>query len=231
MNTAKCDYKEIGELLLSIKTNTCMMTSKEMLILYNAVIKRKMPATRLIHTKNTHAKCVYFLENGLIKISNNDSEGEEIIKYFVKPGTIFGELNLLDYEEDKHEIAVAMRNSEISCIPVEALKQLMSIHPELRNIIDQSIGRRIRRMEQRMLGLMFKNVKDRILDFLKEFVVDFGHPVAGGYSADFFITHDDIARITGTSRQSVTASLVDFKKKGLIDYDTRCMSVFNLARS
>jgi CRP/FNR family transcriptional regulator len=144
----------------------------------------------------------------------------------MKPGAIFGELNLLDFEEDRHEMAIAVEDSEVCFIPAETVKQLMAVNSAFRKSIHQSIGQRIKKMEERMFSLMLKNVKDRILDFLKEFVLEFGHPINGGYTAEFFITHEDIARITTTSRQSVTTSLVDFKKRGLIDYDTRNLSVF-----
>ncbi len=128
----------------------------------------------------------------------------------MKPGAIFGELNLLDFEEDRHEMAIAVEDSEVCFIPAETVKQLMAVNSAFRKSIHQSIGQRIKKMEERMFSLMLKNVKDRILDFLKEFVLEFGHPVNGGYTAEFFITHEDIARITTTSRQSVTTSIGRF---------------------
>jgi len=76
--------------------------------------------------------------------------------------------------------------------PAETVKQLMAVNSAFRKSIHQSIGQRIKKMEERMFSLMLKNVKDRILDFLKEFVLEFGHPVNGGYTAEFFITHEDL---------------------------------------
>jgi CRP-like cAMP-binding protein len=43
----------------------------------------------------------------------------------MKPGAIFGELNLLDFEEDRHEMAIAVEDSEVCFIPAETVKQLM----------------------------------------------------------------------------------------------------------
>ncbi len=203
------------------------MNRKDILMLHNAGAVRRIPERRIIHTTDSTIKYVYFLQKGLLKISNIGEDGDEVIKSFIKPGAVFGELNLLDMDEDRHEIAIAIGECEVCFIPVEPVKQLMAINPAFRKSINQSIGNRIKKMEDRMFSLMLKNVKDRILDFLKEFVLEFGHPANGGYTAKFFITHEDIARVTTTSRQSVTASLVDFKKRGLINYDNRNLSVLN----
>ncbi len=45
----------------------------------------------------------------------------------MKPGAIFGELNLLDFEEDRHEMAIAVEDSEVCFIPAETVKQLMAV--------------------------------------------------------------------------------------------------------
>jgi CRP/FNR family transcriptional regulator len=231
MNIAVTNGLQAEKLLINPNTIKETMNRKDIIMLHNAGIIRRIAEKKIIHVTDTTIKYVYFLQRGLIKISNISDDGEEIIKYFIKPGTVFGELNLLDNEEDRHEIAVALENCEVCFIPAETVKQLMMTNTAFRNSIHHSIGQRIKKMEERMFSLMLKNVKERILDFLKEFVMEFGHPVNEGYTARNFLTHEDIARITTTSRQSVTTSLVYFKKRGLIDYDTQNLSVFNFQHS
>lgn len=203
------------------------MNIKDILILHNAGLTRNVTHNKVIQVSDSSIKYLYFLQKGVIKISNISESGKEIIKYIVKPGNIFGELNLLENEEDRHEIAVAMESCEVCFIPAESIKELMMADKAFQTIIHQSISKRIKKMEERMFSLMLKDVKERILDFLKEFVSEFGHPVNDGYQAKNFLTHEDIAKITTTSRQSVTTSLVYFKKRGWIDYDSHNLSVFN----
>ena len=68
----------------------------------------------------------------------------------MKPGAIFGELNLLDFEEDRHEMAIAVEDSEVCFIPAETVKQLMAVNSAFRKSIHQSTGQRIKKMEERM---------------------------------------------------------------------------------
>jgi CRP/FNR family transcriptional regulator, cyclic AMP receptor protein len=203
------------------------MINRELLILQHAGIVRRLNKRKIIHISDSSIKYFYFLQKGLIKISNVNDDGRELIKYFVKPGDTFGELNLLDNEEDRNEIGAAIEDCEVCVIPVDSVKQKMSSDPAFRKNINHSIGRRIKKMEDRFYSLSLKGARERILDFLKEFVVEFGYPVNSGYAAKIFITHADIARITSTSRQSVTMSLTHFKKSGLINYDSKTLTVFN----
>jgi len=204
------------------------MTTNEILQLQKSGTTRMIAANKVIHITEASFKYIYILQKGLIKISTLSDNGTEIIKYIVKPGNIFGELNLLDNETDRHEIAVAIENAELCYIPAEEVKVVMESNKALQRSINQLISNRINKMEQRLFALMLKDVKQRIMDFLKEFVSEFGYPVTGGYQARNFLTHEDIAKITTTSRQTVTSSLLHFKKLGWIDYNTRHLSVYNI---
>jgi len=227
MSTNITNEPAIEQLLIKQYSIIENMDRRDILILHHAGIVRRIHGKKVIHVSDVSIRYVYFLQKGLMKISNINDKGEEVIKYFIKPGAVFGELNLLDNEESHHEIAVAMENCEVYFIPVENVKELMITNNSLRKSIHHYISKRIKRMEERMFSLMLKDVKERILDFLKEFVSEFGYPVNGGYQAKNFLTHEDIAKITTTSRQSVTTTLVHFKKMGWIDYDSQNLSVFN----
>ncbi len=204
------------------------MYPKEYMIMQNAGFTRTLSENKIIHISDAEIKNVYLLKKGMMKISNISDGGKEIIKYIINPGTLFGELNLLENEEDRHEIAIAMQDCEICFVQAETLKELMLTNKAFRKSIHQSISNRITQTEERMFSLMLKGVKERILDFLKTFVTEFGHPVHGGYQAKNFLTHEEIAKLTTTSRQTVCSSLTYFKKTGLIDYDSENLKVFDL---
>jgi CRP/FNR family transcriptional regulator len=204
------------------------MIAKDIISLNQSGITRKLDENKVIHVSDPSIKYVYLLQKGVIKISIIKNNHKEIIKFIIKSGNLFGELNLLDHSEDTHEIAVAMESCEVLCIPADTVKTLMANNNVLRKSIHHYISNRIKKTEERLFSLMMNGVKDRILEFLKEFVKEFGQPFNGGYRVRNFLTHEDIANITTTSRQSVTSTLMDFKKKGWIDYDSRNLSVFNL---
>ncbi|MGK2862077.1 MAG: Crp/Fnr family transcriptional regulator [Chitinophagaceae bacterium] len=230
MNTALINTRSSE---LSLKRNSIneTITGEHILNLQDFGVTRHITQNKIIQVSDASIRYVYLLKKGLVKISNISETNEEVIKYFIKPGVIFGELNILGNEEKRHEIAVALQDSEVCFIPAETVVQLMETNKSVNTYIRGVIGERFRKMEDRMFSLMLKDVKDRILDFLKEFVKEFGEPVNGGYMARNFLTHEDIARITATSRQSVTGSLVNLKKLGFIDYNNKSVSVFHFPKA
>ncbi|MBS1575547.1 MAG: Crp/Fnr family transcriptional regulator [Bacteroidetes bacterium] len=207
------------------------MNWKDLRVLHQAGVSRHIENNKVIHVTGTVNRYLYFLQKGMMKISTLTEDGNEVIKSIIREGEFFGELSLLGSEGDPQEVAVAMGCCEVCLVRSETVRQLMATNECLCRNINEIIGRRIRRNEKRMLSLMVKDVKGRILDFLKEFVTEFGYPVEGGYKAKNFLTHWEIASITATSRQSVTTSLTQFRKKGLIDYNTNTVCVFDISNS
>lgn len=204
------------------------MNANDILLLQRSGVLRNVYKNKITQISETSIPYLFYLQKGLIKVSAITDDEREIIKYIVKPGQLFGELNLIDSEIKNREIAYAMENSELWFVPVDTVKRLMQENESFRQSVNKAIGKRINKMEERMISLMIKSVKERILDFLKDFVSEFGYPVVGGYEAKNFLTHDDIAKIITTSRQTVTTSLIDFRKKGWIDYDSSTLKVYNM---
>lgn len=216
----------ITTILKTQSINSFKMLTKDILNLNSAGVCRKIGEKSIIQISGVSTNPIYYLSKGLLKISYITKQGNEIIKYIVKPGSIFGELSLFGQQEDKNEIATALSDSELTIVPAATVKKLMATNQGIENMVNDSINKRIKQMEKRMLSHSFKNVKERVLDFLHDFSIEFGNPVNGGFQFRNFLTHEDIAKITTTSRQSVTSAMVYFKKRGWIDYDSKSTSVY-----
>jgi len=76
-------------------------------------------------------------------------------------------------------------------------------------------------METRLENLVFKDSRSRIIDFLLELSDKRGERVGYETVVRKFLTHQEIANLTATSRQTVTTVLNDLRSKGLIKFDRR----------
>lgn len=193
--------------------------------LINFGTARTLNKGRVIHF-GEHVDSFFLLRKGLIKISVMNNEGKEVIKYILQPGGFFGEMSLLDNHENKNEYAIAIEDCEIVFIRAEKVKSLMKEDESLHKAINFAIGNRFKKLEERMLSMLFMDVRERVFNFLKNYVKDFGLQHGNGYQARNFLTHEDIAKLTATSRQTVTKMMSGMKKSGLIDYNTRYMKVY-----
>lgn len=66
-----------------------------------------------------------------------------------------------------------------------------------------------------------KGAPTRVREFLIDFAKEYGKPKEDGLYIKNFLTHDDIAKITATSRQTVTSVLNELRNKGILDYNSK----------
>lgn len=164
---------------------------------------------------------VYFLLDGRVKIGAFTSDGKEIIKRIVNPGEMFGEMAILQLEH--HPNFALCLDSESTFLAVEAayLKKLMNIHPTLMFNITKELGQRLLNTEKRLESLVSKDVKSRII----ELILDLGQKVGKKIGDEILIrhqlTHQDIANLTATSRQTVTTVLNELRDKNHIYFERK----------
>src|SRR3981081_456658 len=126
-------------------------------------------------------KYVYLLKEGVIKIALMNEEGKEFVKYLIKPGNLFGEIPLLGDVESSEEYAVALEDSTVCFMDAAKMKQWIIENEDLRTEVFKQSGTRIRKVENRLLSMFFKDAATRIGEFIVDFVKEFGKESPDGY--------------------------------------------------
>ena len=165
------------------------------------------------------SKHVFFLKEGFLKIATVNPDGEEAIKYLVAAGSLFGEISLLSEQECIEDFAVALEDAVILFMNAEEMLHLISSNNDLRTKIRKQIALRIKKAENRFLSVLFKDAQTRVCDFIIEFAREFGRLTEHGHEVNNILTNDDIARLTTTSRQTVSRVLNEIREKKLIEYN------------
>ena len=94
----------------------------------------------------------------------------------------------------------------------------------------QIVGNRLMKAETRLEALIFKDARARIIDFLKDSVIRRGRKVGYEMLLKHCLTQQDIANITGTSRQTVTSVLNELRKENLIYFNRRTILIRDMER-
>jgi CRP/FNR family transcriptional regulator, cyclic AMP receptor protein len=76
-------------------------------------------------------------------------------------------------------------------------------------------------MEQRLESLVFKDSRTRIIEFLKSLAAKRGQRVGYEMLVRKFLTHQEIANLTATSRQTVTTVLNELRNKNILIFNRR----------
>ncbi|NAS14052.1 Crp/Fnr family transcriptional regulator [Poritiphilus flavus] len=167
-------------------------------------------------------KNIFFLKKGTVKIIDTSTD---TIKYIVKKGNLFGELALYDEETASKEQAITLEDSIICYIEADMMEDLMSRYRSLKNGVLKIYGLRIKRLERRLQDLLYKDSATRIREFVFAYIQEFGQPLDGRLVAKNLLSHQDIAHLTNTSRQTVSNTLSILRKDKQLDYDARMLSI------
>lgn len=171
---------------------------------------------QFIYFPKEPSKILFFLKSGRIKIGTYSDEGKEIIKTVLYPGEVFGEMGIVG-EQSRKDFAIAMDSDTRMCtLDVSQFMEMMEGNPQLSLAVTKNIGEKLRNVERRLESLIFKDARERIIDFMKVMADKYGKKIGSEILVKHDLTHQDIASLTATSRQTVTTVLNDLKEKDLI---------------
>lgn len=170
------------------------------------------------------SKDVYFLKSGTVKIVNYSSGGDEVIKYIIKRGDIFGIMGLMDFDNED-DYAVAMEDSIVCVIDSKYMKRMMEENRDLNNYIFKLTGIRIKKLERNLTSLIYKDANTRIEDFIKDYVSEMGEEKEDCIIAKNLLSNADIGKLTSTSRQTVNKTLNELRRINIIDFDKDMIKV------
>jgi len=202
------------------------LSEKEMLkIEERSTMKTKEKGTH-IYFPNEPSKVIFFLKNGRVKIGSYSNDGKEIIKGIMHSGDMFGEMGLVG-QDTRTDFAIAMDDDVRICtMNVVEILEMMRGNAELSLKITTTIGDKLTKVERKFESLIFKDARTRIVDLIKEMATERGKILAGeAILLEHSLTHQDIASLTATSRQTVTTVLNELKDKELINFDRKSILI------
>jgi CRP-like cAMP-binding protein len=167
---------------------------------------------------------VYLLKSGRIKIARITEKGKEITLALLKPGDIFGELEALE-ETPRDTLAEALADADLCLIRREDFLRMLKARPDLSLRLTKLIGFRLRSIESRIEDLVFRDVPARLAHVLLEMAKEFGKQEGDGVRIGARLTHQDLANLIGSTRETVSATLGDFKRQGLLHLDGRSILI------
>ncbi|MFM8742973.1 MAG: Crp/Fnr family transcriptional regulator [Cytophagales bacterium] len=219
--------------------NTAALWYFESVNLYNILCPHKVKSMTDKHTFNRYqrnqfiyfpdepATHIYMIVSGHVKLGHYLDDGKEVVTAILTTGEIFGELALAG-EEKRKDFARAMEACVICPLSLDEMKALMKNNHELSFKMLKFVGLRLMKLERKLELLVFKDARTRVVEFIKDAAAWKGKKVGFETLIPTKLTHQDIAQLTGTSRQTVTTILNDLKEKNLINFDRKRILVRDL---
>lgn len=198
--------------------------------LLNLAITRQFAHDELIDSLGTQSDNVYVVANGRVKIFELTADGKEVILWFCAAGELFGFAeNMVASTFSSHQVhAQACGRGELLVIDRSDFEHFITDNPETVLPVVQLLGFRLREVSEVLMDVTSSDVTSRVIRLLYRLGGLYGKAVNKGLRIDLSITHQEMADMIGTSRQTVTTVLGDLKRKGFIETEQRMIIIRNM---
>ena len=180
------------------------------------LIERRIPKHQTIVEEGLAGDYMYVIREGEVKVTKLSGDGREKILELMGPGDFFGEMSLLDGAVRSASVKSLTETRILALSRNDFLKELRR-NPDLAMAVIQELTRRVRTMDEQASSLSFQRVKERTQGLLMRLSKDFECP--DGRRMTPALTHQQIADMVGTSRETVTRVVKRLKDQGWLGQD------------
>ncbi len=174
------------------------------------------PAGAILFMEGESARGVYIVCQGRVKLLTTNSEGKTLIFKIAKPGEILG-LNAT-LSGTAHEItAETLQPTQLAYVGREDFMKFIKENGDACLQVAQHLGRDCHSAYEviRSIGLS-NSVEEKLARFLVEWSTG-GQTTSGGLRVKLALTHEEIAQLIGCSRESVSRSFSEFKRRRILE--------------
>jgi CRP-like cAMP-binding protein len=196
------------------------MSKKEMMEMNEKSTMKYSRQSESIYLPGDSAHSIYFLKEGKVKISSYSDDGKELTHAILGPGELFGEQAIIG-DKMLAQVAETTEDAVICSISVKEFERFMAQNPQLNLNVTKLLGFRLKKVRSRLEALWFKKAPDRVKQVLKDLAEEHGRPVGDEIVIELKLTHQDLANLSATTRQTVTTIMNQLEKEGLLDYDRK----------
>lgn len=156
-------------------------------------------------------KIIPLIVSGSIKVLREDNDGNELFLYYLKPGqTCAMSLNCFMLAKPSEVYAEAEEETVLIALTGDKVASWISEYPEWRNFVMGTFQMRFHEMLNTIDGIAFKQLDERLIDFLKDKADVHG-------SNTISITHQEIADNLNSTREVISRLLKILEKNKQIE--------------
>lgn len=175
----------------------------------------------------TQSNSIIFILKGKVKVGYYDPQFKLVSRFVLYENEAFG-LTQMRRQETNTRVVETLTPVKVAEIHVERVRAWINQSPEFSGFVMDQVCKQCQFLEKRLNDMVYFNSNQRIVQFLVDLVQERGRRM--GYEHvvfDFFI-HQDIADLTGTARQTVTVTLNELRRQGIIDFNRKRLLIKDL---
>ncbi|MEH7075522.1 Crp/Fnr family transcriptional regulator [Neobacillus drentensis] len=161
---------------------------------------------------------VFFIHSGKIKICKTDLSGKEQLISVLEPGEMFPHAGFFR-KGNFPAHAEVMEDANLIIIPIDKFEEILISYPELCIKLFKVLGEKIVDLQGRLEAQVLHNTFEQIILLLIRLCKSNGELVDGLYRLTTQFTNRELANMIGTSRETVSRTINQVKKKNFVVQD------------
>lgn len=191
-------------------------------------IRRHRLGHRIVEANEPGSE-LFLLLSGSVKVSAEDSAGREITLAVLYPGDFFGEVSLWD-NKGRTATVETLEPSQIVSIPGPPLLDLMRDSPDIAFRFLATLSDRLRETDRKLMHMAYGDSYQKVARALLEIHAKEGDMKDGlPFIPDRF-TRQELASLSGVTRETVSRSLGAFAMAGVIRLEKDRIVILSLDR-
>ncbi|UKS26479.1 Crp/Fnr family transcriptional regulator [Paenibacillus sp. HWE-109] len=169
----------------------------------------------------------FLIKSGVVKIYRLD-EAKEIILALFRDGDFFGEMSLIGSHQTRSATAETLESCTLYILKHSDFSQYMEKSPKLLFKLLETTMNRLRQANEQIYDLTFLGVRSRIMKTIIRLSEQHGVATPDGLLINVKLTHQQIANMVGTVRESVTKVLQELLDDECIQIDKKLITLRNV---
>jgi CRP/FNR family transcriptional regulator len=191
------------------------LTDEELHLISARFIIKQVKKNEIILREEDTNNVMYMVLSGKLKIVQTTGDGKEIILAIHQSGQFFGEISLIDGKTSPATV-MAAENSLIALVSKRDFHDLLANHSKVLYNLLQIMCVRLRDSWDKLKMLTFKDPAERIRSLFLMLSLQAKEKTPEGTILNVKLTHQDIADMTGLTRETVTRMLNKWQHSGNI---------------
>lgn len=196
------------------------LSEDELRLVGAMAVRKQFNRGAVLFFEHEPGDALYIIEEGQVRIYRVAEDGREKTLTLLSNGDFFGEMALID-DEPRSAIAEVTDPSVLLCIHKRDFQQLVQSKPQIAVSIIKGLSQRLRQTNKQLMEAVFLDVRGRMCRLLLDLDDEYGKAYEAGRLIDIKLTHQELANMVGTSRESVTRVLTELQDIGALGYVKR----------
>jgi len=178
------------------------------------LIERTYAKNAIVVEEGLPGDYMYVIQQGRAKVTKESDDGREKIMNFLEAGSFFGDMALLDAAPRSASVKTLEPSRLLALSRRDFLNQLRE-SPDLALAVIHELTQRLRDTNEQASALSFQGVKERTSGLFERIARP--EPEVPGKRMTPAVTHQQIADMIGTSRETVTRAIKQLKQDGWLE--------------